>query len=126
MTSKAFARIMARIDKGLVKAVGIALTEIEKEARKAIEASPATVQSFCMAMGRASFRVVWSEDWDGEPMPRDEHIYPGEFGKHGLSNPHAENIAKLLDEYNGLLRLTGYPMLIQRDEAGQLIKLKDW
>lgn len=126
MTSKAFARTMGRLDKALAKAMGIALTEIEKEARKAIEVSPDTVKSFCMAMGGASFHVVWLENWEGEPVPRDEHIYPCDFKKYGHVNPHAENIALLLDEYNCMLRLTGYPMKIVRDNDGELIKLRDW
>lgn len=124
--SKALARIMGRLDKALAKAMQIALTEIEKEARKAIEASPDTVKSFCMTAGRASFHVVWLESWEGAPMPRDEHINPDEFGKYGHINPHAENIAKLLDEYNCMLRLTGYPMKLVRDDDGELIKLRDW
>lgn len=126
MTNRSFARIMARIDKALAKATQNALEEIEKEARKAIDASPEKVKSFCMAMGTASFNVVWVEDWDGEPMPRDEDIHPSEFPKYGHTNAHALNIAKLLDEYNGMLRLTGYPMMIRRDNAGNLIMLRDW
>lgn len=126
MINKAFSRIMARIDKGLAKAITIALAEIEKEARKAIEANPDKVKGFCMAMGTASFHVVWQEDWDGEPMPRDENIDPSDFAAYGHNCPHVDNIAKLLDEYNGMLRLTGYPMKLERSNTGDLIKLKDW
>lgn len=126
MTSKALARIMGRVDKALAKAMQIALTEIEKEARKAIEASPDTIKSFCMAMGSCFFHVVWLEDWDGEPMPREENIYPGEFKQYGHINAHADAIAKLLDEYDCMLRLTGYPLKIVRDDKGELTKLNDW
>lgn len=116
-----------RVDKALAKAFQIALTEIEKEARKAIEASPEKVKSFCMANGGASFHVVWLADWDGEQMPMDENLNPSEFAQHGHVNPHAGNLARILDEYNGMLRITDYPMMIKRDPvSGELIKLNDW
>lgn len=126
MANKAFERIMLRIDKALVKAVIAGLSEIEKEARKAIKANPDQVKGFCMAMGSASFKVVWTENWDGEPMPREENLHPSELSKSGINCQHADNIAKLLDEYNGMLRFTGYPMKLDRDDTGEIIKLKDW
>lgn len=127
MTTRSIARMMERIDKSLSRAFKAVVTEIEKEAKAAIKASPETVKSFCMAMGTAHFKVVWCEDWDGEPVPRDENIDPGEFAQYGHKNPHADNIAKLLDEYNSMLRITGWPMLIQRDQvSGKLTTLNDW
>lgn len=126
MTNKAFERIMLRIDKALVKAVIAGLSEIEKEARKAIKANPDHVLGYTMAMGSASFKVKWSEDWDGEPMPREENLHPSELSQCGINCQHADNIAKLLDEYNGMLRFTGYPLKLERDPTGKLIKLNDW
>ena len=125
--SQPIKRIMDRIDKSLSKAFAVAIKEIEKEAKAAIKASPDTIKSFCMAMGTAHFKVVWTEDWDGEPMPRDENLGPGEFAEYGHKSPHADNIAKLLDEYNSMLRLTGWPLMIKRDDVtGELITLNDW
>lgn len=116
-----------RVDKALAKAFQIALTEIEKEARKAIEASPERVKSFCMVNGGASFHVVWLADWDGEKMPMDENLTPSEFAQHGHINPHVDNIARILGEYNGMLRIAAYPMMITRDSiTGELIKLNNW
>ena len=124
--NKTLARTMGRIDKALAKAMQIILTEIEKEARKAIEANPDKVKSFCMATGNVSFHVVWLESCEGGPVPRDEHVKPSEFEKYGLISTHAGSIAKLLDEYNRMLRLTGFPMKIERDHTGELIKINEW
>jgi hypothetical protein len=127
MATRCITRIIERVDKSLARAFKLAITEIEKEAKAAIKTSPETVKSFCMAMGAASFKVVWIEDWDGEPMPRDENISPGKFAEYGHKNPHADNVAKLLDEYDSMLRLTGWPMLIKSDlVSGELITLNDW
>lgn len=119
MTSKAIARIMLRVDKALVRAVQAALSEIEKEARKALKVSPDTFKSFRMIGGNAAFHVVSQECGD-------EHLTPGDVARRGHDNPHAFVIAKLLDEYDGMFKLTRYPMLLKRDNAGQIIMLKDW
>lgn len=116
MTNKALARIMLRVDKALLKAVQAALSEIEKEARKALEASPATLKGFCIAGDSASFHVV-SQGSGGE------HIPPGDLSKHGLVSPHAEVVAKLLYEYEWLLRLIKVPIQIKRSTTGELIKI---
>lgn len=116
MTSKALARIMLRVDKALVKAIQAALSEIEKEARKAIEASPTTYQGFCIANGRASFHVV-SQD------SADIHITPSDLPSYGLTSPHIEVIATLIDEYKWLLRLANNPLKLERSNTGELIKI---
>lgn len=116
MTNKALARIMLRVDKALVKAIHAALSEIEKEARKAIEASPATFKGFCITKGYASFHVV-------NQGSADEFIALSELSKHGLTSPHSELIATLVNEYNWLLRLANNPIKIERSNSGELIKI---
>ncbi|MDX9668730.1 hypothetical protein [Pseudomonas sp. P8_250] len=127
MAARSIVRIMTRIDKSLARAFKVIVCEIEKEAKAAIKASPETVKSFCMATGTAQFKVVWIDNREGEPVPRDKDISPGEFAKYGHVNPHADNVAKLLDEYNGMLCITGWPMLIKTDlVSGELTTLNDW
>lgn len=110
-------RIIDRTDKALIKALTIAITEIEREAKAAIKASPGTVQSFCIASGKALFNLTGGLS-----------LAPDEFAQQGHNNNHAENIAGILHAYNGLFLITKlYPMLIQRDAAtGEFVKLTKW
>lgn len=126
MMSKALARTMSRIDNALVKAMQIALVEIEREARRAIDASPAKIKAFVMARGRAAFTVELPDIQGGEGGLRSEDIAPGDLPGIGHNCKHAANIDRLLSEYNKILYLTGYPLKLERDGTGDIIKLREW
>lgn len=110
-------RTIERTDKALSKALSVVLTEIEREAKAAIKASPGTVQSFCITSGKALFNLTGGRS-----------LAPDEFAREGHKNNHADNIAGMLHAYNGLFLITKLnPMLIKRDAAtGEFIKLKEW
>lgn len=116
------------IDSALARATEHALAMIEWQARAVLEASPDTVKSFCMAMGSASFNVVWSEDWEEEELVEfDENLDPWEMAERGHGNAHTEALAKILNDYDRALCLTGSPMRITRDHVtGELITANDW
>lgn len=110
-------RIIERTDKALTKALSIVITEIEREAKAAIKASPGTVQSFCISSGQALFNLAGGLS-----------LAPDEFARQGHKNNHADNIAGMLHAYNGLFLITKlHPMLIKQDAAtGEFVKLKKW
>lgn len=118
--SKAVQRTIERTDKAIVKGVTILLKEIEKEARAAIKCSPTTLKAFSMVGGRTSFIVALDQS-------KDADLELSGLVKHGVENPHAENIAQLLRVYDYIFRLSScYPMFIRRDAvSGDLIKLRE-
>ena len=115
--------IKQALEAAMSQATTDALALIKSEAKAAMGAD-STIQSFCMAMGSASFHVVRIErDEDGESWTTDEHLDPDELPE----NVGAQNVGQILYQLNGDLCLTGWPMRITRDHVtGEFITANDW
>ena len=98
------------------------IKEVERLAYLVIQSHP-WAESFCMAMGCASFGCKWVEidDWDpDDSWERDENLNPDE-----LSGEHAKELAELLDLWDNKFSITGYPMMIKIVD-GELKTVTDW
>lgn len=100
------------------------LSEVDRLAKSVVQTHP-WAESFCMAMGSASFHCVWQESDEDDPSDtweRNEHLLPDE-----LSGSCAAELDKLLEKWNDEFCLTGYPMRIIKDSVtGEPTTLKDW
>lgn len=100
--------------------------EIERLAKRVIETIP-KAKSFCMAMGSASFHCEWREWEDGDESDywdMDENLNPDELSD---GNSYAADLDNLLGKYERTFCMTGYPMMIRRDNVtGELITTSEW
>lgn len=105
------------------------LIEIERLAKGVIDTHP-WAESFCMAMGCASFHCKWEEKDDFDPTDiweRDENLEPSELAKGIMGNSYAFDLDNLLTKWDREFCLTGCPMRITKDcVTGKLVTVNDW
>lgn len=105
------------------------LSEIERLAKGVIDTHP-WAESFCMAMGSASFHCKWEEKDDFDPTDiwdRDDQLSPLELSKGIMGNSFAFDLDNLLSKWDREFCLTGHPMRITKDfVTGKLVTINDW
>lgn len=107
---------------------GQLLKEIERLAYLVIQSHP-WAESFCMAMGSASFGCKWTEFDEHDPSDTwecEENLDPCELMENvNIANSYAGELDGLLGLWDHKFCLTGYPMHIKMVD-GKLKTLTDW
>lgn len=108
--------------------MAVLIAEVKRLAVAVIMTHPAA-NSFCMAMGSASFGCQWEELDEHDPSDkwdRDENLDPGDIESvTGVACSYATDLQSLLDTYDSTFCLTGYPIMITMD-GPNAVMVADW